>query len=89
MNNWEIRKKEYSYDIVSNGVVVGTVYNNKDAYLMASAPELYEAAKMLEDLMTKWTDDFSMKAKSIPADLLASDMIEKFRKAIAKAESKS
>src|SRR5579859_5012496 len=54
-----------------------------NARLISAAPELYEAAKMLQELMTAHSDNFRMEAKEIATDLMASTMIEKFRKAIA------
>lgn len=50
------------------------------------APDLYEAAKMLRTLMTEYDKDFSMETKSIHVDLLANEMITKFKQALDNIE---
>lgn len=89
----------YKYAVMRNGrgwwltLVTGGQDNSKgegeaNARLIAAAPELYEAAKMFEDLMTTWPDEFRMEAKCIAATMTAGSMIEKFRNAIAKVEGR-
>jgi hypothetical protein len=60
-----------------------------NARLISEAPAFYEAAKMLEDLMTNWAGDFRIEAKDMVPTMLAGEMIAKFRSAIARAEGKN
>ena len=50
--------------------------------------KLYEAAKSLEQLMNEWKDEFRMETKDLVVTVIAEDMIEKFKKAIARAEGR-
>ena len=53
--------------------------------LISAAPELYAAAEILENLMSNFGDDFRIETKDLGPTLIAGEMIEKFKKALAKA----
>jgi hypothetical protein len=65
-----------------------SMQRHADAHLIAAAPELYAAAKLLEDLMTNWAGDFRIEAKDMVPTMLAGEMIAKFKAAIASAEGR-
>lgn len=87
------------YGIISEDPATGPGYGvawieqaqlprESDGHLFAAAPELYEAAKALQDLMMNHADGFRIETKDIAVDLAASSMIDKFKGAIAKAEGR-
>jgi len=50
--------------------------------------ELLKGAKILKTLMIDFDGDFLMQSKDLVADIMAGDMIEIFKKAIADCEKK-
>lgn len=53
-----------------------------------AGPELYKAAKMLENLMKNFGEDFQIETNGLGATMMAEEMIRIFKRAIAKAENK-
>jgi hypothetical protein len=54
--------------------------------LIEMAPQLFKAAKLLEDLMTNHKGHFRVETKDLGSDLVASEMINLFRTAIEHVE---
>jgi hypothetical protein len=59
-----------------------------NALLIAAAPDLLEAAYMLRELILNNSENFKIQTKDIAVDLMASERIDKFHRAINKAEGK-